>query len=135
MSETATRRKALPVALGMHVCQAVITDAETGMYSLINMFDKIVASHFPHRYPAKIFVLLSNGHGRSTGLLKLTELGTNKEIAGVPVIFQFNDPLVPMRLTVDMLLQFPNPSRYALELYLEGELIASRILTATFPQA
>lgn len=134
MSDVKTRKKALPQLIAFTLCESVITDAHTGMYSIINIFDTIFHSRFPAQHrPMRIFMALSNGHGKVEGRVQMMDLSDARIIASVPVALNFEDTLRPLRFHFDFSVEIPRPGRYAIELFLEGEMLASRILTASSP--
>jgi len=56
---------ALPLVVGMTICERVVRDEATGMASLIGVFDQVSGRRLPIRYDRlHIFVSLVGGHGK-----------------------------------------------------------------------
>jgi len=120
----------LPVVKGLMVCESVITDLNTRNTSIINRFTTLKLKAFPNP-PRKVsvFAALSNGSGRVPVRVVIDPLNGGDTIYQFNAPLEFPDPLQEVRFILNIPdLVFDGPGSYDVQLFGEGELLASIVI-------
>ena len=120
-------KKPKPKCLAMLLCDYVILDAETRNKSLIGIFNRINASKFPVRHDRMhVFVALTDGHGEYTASLKVKN-SAGEEVLSLGGKVDMKDPLGVAELNFAIRgMVIPEPGRYFVEFYCDGEILIDR---------
>ncbi len=120
-------KKPKPKCLAMLLCDYVILDAETRNKSLIGIFNRINASKFPVRHDRMhVFVALTDGHGKYSASLKVKN-SSGGEVLSLGGNVDMKDPLGVAELNFAIRgMVIPEPGRYFVEFYCDGEILIDR---------
>jgi hypothetical protein len=121
-----------PVAVGLLVCETVIVDEKTKNVTPVNCFRRRRVSGFPSQpFPFVVFALLTDGIGNGTLEVVIQRLDTEAmdEIYQTRTGCAFSGPLDEVRCAVRIRdCSFPIAGAYAVNLLVDGELVAQRRL-------
>lgn len=124
----------IPLVRSFVVCERVLMDTSTGMPSLVNIFNRVIAlDGFPHTHTCAAFVSMVGGHGKVSIALKLVDLArgiTYSEYTGETI---FVDPIEPAQMALCLILRFPGPGLYGLELEANKVILATHRLVVESP--
>ncbi len=120
-------KKPKPKCLAMLLCDYVILDAETRNKSLIGIFNRINASKFPVRHDRMhVFIALTDGHGKYAASLQIRN-SRGEEILSLGGEVDMKDPLGVAELNFAIRgMVIPEPGRYFVEFYCDGEMLIDR---------
>lgn len=120
----------VPLAIGLTLCETVITDAATHNRSYINCFARRSVAAVPSA-PLTFYVCatLTDGNGAMPLTVRIVEFGAIDAVYQYTTQVQFSSPLaeVRLRLHVDEVV-FPSDGGYDVLLDVGGEIIAQRRL-------
>ena len=119
-----------PIALALLVCDSIITDAHTGKKTLVNLFNTVGATKYPHVIPQfYIFASMTNSNGEQDFKIRLQS--TNGDtVCELPGKIPFNTPLdAPELIFFIQNLVIKSPGTYDLQIVVNDIPIASRLLT------
>ena len=124
--------KPTPKHLAMLLCDYLILDAETHNKSLIGIFNRVNASKFPVRHDRMpVFVALTDGHGEYTASLKINS-SSGKQLLALDGKVDMRDPLGVAEINFNIRgLVIPEPGRYFVEFWCDGEIIVDRHFDAS----
>jgi hypothetical protein len=119
----------IPVAAGLVFCDLIIIEEKTRRISLINTFGRLAESDFPFTPRFWVYAPLSDGLGDGVVQLRVTEVGTDKEIYDLQRAIRFSRRM----LQVNALFRihdctFPRPGVYFFNLLVDGEWVTHRRL-------
>ena len=119
--------KPKPKCLAMLLCDYVIVDAETRNKSLIGIFNRINASKYPVRHDRMhVFVALTDGHGEYKASLKVKN-SRGEELLSLGGDVKMKDPLGVAELNFNIRgMVIPEPGRYFVEFWCNGEILVDR---------
>lgn len=122
--------KNAPVLLAMVLCDTIIREMGTNKLSLIGTFNGLFAQRFPCTHPSlSVYVVLTNGRGRVSCLLRMTSLEDGQEVFSYPGEVDFSDPLSVIELDFKIQqLRLEKEGEYSIELIADGEFLGSRKL-------
>jgi hypothetical protein len=122
-----------PVVLSMALCDYVIVEEGTAKASLIGCFDSVVVPTFPS--PPRDFSFaaeLTGAHGRGRVSLDIRRPDSDESIWWTYADVYFRDRLFVVRYRTRVTdCSFPVAGRYAVMLFVDGELVGQRILAVT----
>jgi hypothetical protein len=120
-----------PNAVGLILCESVLIEEGTNSVTLLRCFDRLAARTFPT--PPRqftVFAVLTDGLGPVRLSVNVNRLETDEEIHAQNWRTEFREPLAQVRLPLKIHpCSFPEPGRYDIVLYAEGEAIARVVLT------
>ena len=119
-----------PTALGLFLCEQVIIDRESGLRTLVGLFDARVCRAFPcPSLPFTVYAALTDGQGRIDLGLSVTDIDDEVELANESLTLQLPDPLAiaHVRFRFRSLL-FPEAGQYLFQLYAQGSALCHRRL-------
>jgi hypothetical protein len=121
---------ASPLALGLTLCDYVITEEKTKKVSLIGTFSGLGATQFPaHALPFSVFAVLTDAVGDVTIKLSVVRLETDEEVLTREMTAHFPDKLTEVRVHFRILQGvFPAAGWYQFTLLADGEWVAQRRL-------
>jgi hypothetical protein len=128
MSEVLSR---LPRVLTLTVADTVSRDAGTGKFSLLGIYNTIVARTFPYVHASMgLYLALTDGRGKTPLVLRLIDADEER-----PAVFKLEatlDSADPTQVTeagfVLQRLEFPKPGEYVLQLLAGEEILMERRL-------
>lgn len=117
-----------PECLALIICDCVVEDVRTHNKCILNTYNRITAASFPaHHGRMSIFVSLTDGMGKAQAEIRMVRDGKPEPLIKFEGELNFTDPLSILDLTFDLRsLVIPEPGRYAVELYLNGQLKSVR---------
>lgn len=118
-----------PISLGLLVCDTVITDAMTGKKTLVGIWNSLGATKFPHIIPnMNIFASLTNLEGENEVKIKMIA-GNDNVVFELPAKVPFKNPFETPELFFNLQnFRVAAPGTYELQLIVNNEVIASRLL-------
>jgi hypothetical protein len=124
------RKPAVPVpqCVALIICELCIEDARTHNKTLVGLFNQMAVESVPALHP-RITVVMSlvNGRGRVPITLAIKDLSHNEVLFKAEGTAEFKDPLGELDVVMEFRrVVFPKAGTYAIELFLAGELRASR---------
>jgi len=127
-SKGAKKRKPIPIALSVNVCDQIIRDEVTKKVSLIGLFNIIHAYKFPAKHGLlHVYAALTNGHGAYQGQIQLVELSQDEVITAVGGPLQFQSPLQVIEINFawpDMII--PNEGEYEFRILCDNDVVGTR---------
>jgi hypothetical protein len=122
----------LPRVLTLTPADTVSRDAGTGKFSLLGIYNTIVARAFPYVHPSMgLYLALTDGRGKIPLVLRLID--ADEERAPVFKVEATLDSSDPTQVTeagfVLQRLEFPKPGEYVLQLSAGEEVLMERRLT------
>ncbi|MBX7058697.1 MAG: hypothetical protein K1X75_11585 [Leptospirales bacterium] len=118
-----------PVLLGLLFADRVITE-DNGKRGIIGTFTRFYAQNYPIVFaPWAIYVAFTNAAGEHEFALNLVHPDTNQVIAPISGRVQASsaDDVIELSFVMQNAL-FPRPGRYVASVFIDGDLLASRIL-------
>ena len=119
----------IPVAIGVHLCEQVIFEAETSNITLVNCFSSRRVEQFPATISFVVVAFLTDGDGEMPVNILIHRLDTFEEIYRHSTNVQFANPLRTVRLWLRIRERsFPIEGSYQVSLLIDGEPVARRRL-------
>src|SRR5688572_23479055 len=82
----------LPVARGLFLCDLVISDAQSGKVSLINLFDRFRVPSFPSPpKPFVVYAFLADGSGEVDLTIEIEALASLEQVYSYTARIRFPD--------------------------------------------
>lgn len=120
---------AVPQVNALLLCDQVIVDKFTGKKTLVGIFENINSKKFPIQHPSiSVYANLTDAKGTYKIKVTIDDLSTGNEVgeAIIPEI-TLNDRLQTNEIIMNLQgLRFEHEGKYALNLNVNGELIASK---------
>lgn len=117
-----------PLALGLHVCEKVVVEAETRNLTFVNCFAQRDVKSIPSE-PLSFLVCstLVGGRGRMRLEVRIERLADFEAIFERTGVITFRDPRQEIRLRVPMEgVSFPTEGGYQILILVGNEMVASR---------
>lgn len=117
-----------PLALGLHVCEKIVVEAETRNLTFVNCFIERDVKSIPSE-PISFLVCsaLVGGRGRMPLQVRIESLADFDTIFERTGVITFRDPRQEIRLRVPMEgVSFPTEGEYQILILVGNEMIASR---------
>lgn len=117
-----------PTVLALMICENVIEDRRTRNKSLINTFSHIHSLSFPCRHQRMtVYVCLTDGRGEVPLGIRMLHDNSRTVVVETKATARFKDPLAVLEITFDLRgLLFSEPGRYAVEVFSEHRILATR---------
>ena len=112
-----------PRVAALHICERVLVDANTGLWSLIGLYDAVLLPTIPLRLPCYVFCQFTDGRGERKLSFKFMHNGA--ATASAESVTQFSNPAYTARFFFPFLLHFEDDGLYELECHCGGQLLAS----------
>lgn len=119
-----------PLALGIHVCEKVVVEAETRNLTFVNCFTRREVKSFPSE-PISFQVCsnLVGGRGRMPLRVRIESLVDFEIIFARSGVITFRDPRQEIRLRVAMEdVSFPEEGGYQILILVDNQEVASRAI-------
>jgi hypothetical protein len=119
-----------PNAVGLILCQQVITEENTRNVTLVNTLNRLRFASFPSpQRPFVVYVQLTDGRGEATMSLVVSRLDTLEDVFEGRWRMTFTDPLRVVRMILrSSNVSFPVPGLYQWSLFADGEWVAQSVL-------
>lgn len=120
-----------PYLLAVLLCDAVISEEETGKKTIVGTFDKLSSPLFPTGYPFTVYVKLTDAEGNYRLRLDYVNLSNDALLASQ----EFPNIAIPSRLeTADLVFKIvaavPEPGSYEFRLYVDDAWLCRAPFTA-----
>lgn len=119
-----------PIVIGLTICEKAIVEERTKNVTLVSIFSKVNLAQFPSSYPFVAYADLTEGFGIAIIDLVVASLDNEEVIYNHQVTEQFVSPLAEQRILIRVNgCIFPQPGKYQVSLFVDGEPLVRRILT------
>lgn len=130
MAEVVKRKPPLPLVQSFLTCEEIFSSQKHGRNLLLGPLTHVPVSQFPAHVQLSIYADFTGGHGSYQ--LQLSLYDSADEITWSwtpPGLFKHSNPLLPSQAYFnDLILDVPQPGRYCLILFLNGEQAAQRTM-------
>jgi hypothetical protein len=111
-----------PSTLSVLLCDQMLFERDTNKAILVGVFNRIHFSDFPSPFrPFDVHAAVTDGQGRVTLDLVITQLTTEEQIAALSLELNFSDPLFILNVRFRFrMVSFPAPGIYLVELLADG---------------
>ncbi len=122
-----------PVLKAMLVCDQAIRDEFTHKFSVIGIFDKILARTFPATHPQlTVYARITDAEGEYNFRLELINLENNQKLGEGTLAAEVNDRMEMYTLIFNLHgLQFQSPGSYEFRLFSDSEFIGHHSFQVT----
>lgn len=119
------------------VCDDIYRDEKTRKLVIVGTFNVINSPRFPCTHPRlRVLFTLTNGRGRYTLMLAVEEAASGRRIVEMSGPADVQNPLDIADIDVEMQnVTLPNPGKYWVQVYADGELVAQRPFVANLVPA
>lgn len=127
----------VPVARALFLCDAVQADAATGNVTLVNCFNRLVATAFPcTNRPFSVVAFLSDGFGGYRVGVQITHLESGRTVYDHRHTLSFPDRLYEIRYRLQVTgCVFPEPGVYEVQMLVGREVVADTRFLLRPPEA
>lgn len=127
-----TRMARPPIVKSFLIADAVIQDRLTGKWSIIGLFDRVMAPAFPVVHPTvALYFRLSDAQGRYRIKVEFRDANDRRVGLFEGIEIEVKDPSMAIELGLPThLLRLEKPGRYQFQLYINDEYAAAAELSA-----